>query len=356
MKAQQQDRRSPHQRAVDNLLDYCRSPLVELDEGKQLAPLLLGRPCALVEDEWELRDKMKALLNAELCGLREKYGIQAAVTSNAVAHLEALKQDNKIGKQDLISVSLVWGKYLCNSSNDELGTACGLGPRRIQQLLADGREQIATLVAQQAMATAVQLQAPRDLPPETPQPAPRPKKNYTEQILVIGCSILSLAIGNLLLRNIPHFSSGLLVAIGGWRATINSVKLVRAWRQSQDGAHDYLQTRLYLVCYALCWAVFCGLAAAIFVNVRGNILAPGINLDRLAWSVTLIGTAVGMLYTGVLDLLDWVLGRQDEHWPFPQLQPYAKNTQRYRWELLGISWLIIVASLGMQIGPHLTLG
>lgn len=131
----------PDQRdkAIADLLRYCHGKRSYLTQGRDLSSVLLQRAWRRSDDDWALRDAMRALLEAELARHRAAAQIAHPVVASAAAHMPAMVDEVRRTKA-LKIWSVLWAYYGCEMSSATISEACYWGPRTVQDILKLGRE------------------------------------------------------------------------------------------------------------------------------------------------------------------------------------------------------------------------
>jgi hypothetical protein len=172
--------------AVKDVLSFCRKLGHQMNEGRTLAPVLIGRPWNGEQDDDLLAEAMQALLRRELAGLRQRAGLNSDVRSNPQSPKEYLLRDLRTKNKELSQLSKVWAYYIDEMTTQQIRKLYPRPPktpRTIQLHLNAGRAQVAQLVKQleQASTPVVQpveqwLSVPKGA--SVPQTSSDPKSSH----------------------------------------------------------------------------------------------------------------------------------------------------------------------------------
>jgi hypothetical protein len=138
--------------AVDDLLNYCRNSQHVMNEGRMLAPVLLGRNWRGPRDDYQLVVAIQRILDEEIAQLRRIAGLAALDVDNEGPAEDRLKEYERVGHKQLSLLGLMWAHYIERLDTKKLAAVRQCDVRTIQVKLKAGRAEVAQLLARRALA------------------------------------------------------------------------------------------------------------------------------------------------------------------------------------------------------------
>ncbi len=391
--------------AVRNVLEVLRTPGRELTAGRKLLPILCSHVTSPSDDL--LAEIIQAALSQQVQAIRRYCGVDLVVSEDKDEALVALNRQPSRELPERRQWEATWAYYICGLATEQIGAALGCGNANVYALRMGGIERLV-----KALQPGAERKKPPGHPPtdgakpppaarpavrprprsqgqprlavrppssmvnqgnifdrstvhyvetlivnptpaaSTPAPtprAPKPKRDYSELRNFLIFTVVTLTTANMLILYAAQPITALLFAIAAQRIYRHGRTLAQHWR----AWHEQPEDRAWQLLRMLCWVGFASLSALMFVQLRGALVAPALNIDRLSWAVMLMSVAVGMMMWGTVDIILWVQAEEITRWPWYQLERRFPNIWPVRWWFLGLVVAILVCAVGMFVGPML---
>jgi hypothetical protein len=143
------------QTATDDLLEWCRTSGRNLNEGRHLAPRLLGHPWRSEDDDDQLVIALRHLLAHELARWQRTLHLPPLIYGDGSV-IEWLRNERVQQHRDMEALVFVWAVYLEKLATPYLAKQVRCSQRRVQQKVAAGRVLVAQLLAQPVPTPAEQ--------------------------------------------------------------------------------------------------------------------------------------------------------------------------------------------------------
>jgi|GEM_PF-6727564 len=393
--------------AVNDLLEYCRRPQHELKEGRQLAPILLGRPWTNIGDDYHLVHALQRLLEAELAA-RRKNVKQPEQTSGSPMTVEQLAADFALKHPPLEQLSLVWAYYFNQLESKQIAKIHKTSVRNVQYQIKHGRAEVLRLLMQQALAsteaahivgqhvgkaenhqpddtTKVGAIPPGDGHPSVAQPDPHPSR-WTNQH-ISGANVQAVigpvhgSVNQSQTQHHNHYYNGqpesttrttndnaivwagllLLMVVGFWmlqtapRLSISVLLALTLWRGVQNGwrmwqrmARDAsTEDVLWYGGHTLAWLGAATWSIVLVVRSQAVVTTELFTFEQLMLIVAFVSLSMCIFWLSSVDLVIAAQLSPTNRWPWQAIRHRTAFAWQQRWMLLGLTWLMLIALSGV---------